>query len=243
MEAEGAEVRCSDQNYSSPLFVFVFVKMKTVFITGGTGYIGTRLIRSLLNNEHRVIALVRKGSENKVPVGCEVVIGDPFDAMTFQQHVPGDAVFVQLLGVAHPSPSKAEQFRQIDLRSVKASADAAAIAGVSHFIYVSVSMVPTKIMEAYQRVRKEGEEYCLIQNLNCTFIRPWYVLGPGHWWPVILFPFYAVAEVVPSWRKKARSRGLVTINQVISTLIKVVEADPVPLRIVEIKDIRQTSLE
>jgi hypothetical protein len=87
-------------------------------------------------------------------------------------------------------------------------------------------------------VRREGEEYCLSKKMNCTFIRPWYVLGPGHWWPLLLLPFYGLAELVPSWRAKARSKALVTIEQMITTLVKAVEADPLPQRIMEIKDIR-----
>ena len=212
--------------------------MKEIFITGGTGYIGKRLIKSLLKNNHRVIALVRNGSESKIPAGAETVIADPFDGNTFQQYIPKGAVFVQLLGVSHPSPSKAEQFKQIDLRSVKASADAAAVAGVSHFIYVSVSMAPSKIMQAYRDVRKQGEEYCISKNLNCTFIRPWYVLGPGHWWPVILLPLYGVAQLIPSWKEKAKAKGLVTISQMINTLINVVERESVRKRVIEIKDMK-----
>jgi nucleoside-diphosphate-sugar epimerase len=42
--------------------------MKTVFITGATGYIDKRLTKQLLQCGHRVIALVRKGSVNKVVV-------------------------------------------------------------------------------------------------------------------------------------------------------------------------------
>jgi nucleoside-diphosphate-sugar epimerase len=213
--------------------------MKTVFITGGTGYIGTRLIRLLIKNGHRVIALIRKGSENKVPAGCEFVIGDPFDANSFQQQIPKHAVYVQLLGVSHPSPSKAEQFKQIDLRSVKASVDAAAIANVSHFIYISVSMVPSKIMEAYQQLRKEGEEYCVSKNLNCTFIRPWYVLGPGHRWPILLLPFYGIASLLPAWRQKIKRMGLVTISQMINTLVEAVEAKPERISIIEIEEIKR----
>jgi len=214
--------------------------MKTVFITGSTGYIGTRLIKLLLKKGHHIIALARKGSEDKVPAGCEVVIGDPFDANTFQRSIPKDAVFVQLLGVSHPSPSKAEQFKQIDLRSVKASADAAAKSGVSHFIYISVSMVPLKIMEAYQQVRKEGEEFCVSKNLNCSFIRPWYVLGPGHWWPVLLLPFYGIAYLVPAWKEKIKGMRLVTISQMINTLVKTVEADPERKKIIEISEIKKS---
>lgn len=214
---------------------------RTVFITGATGYIGTRLIKLLTGKGHHVIALVRKGSEHKVPAGAEVVVGNPFDAQTFQQDIPVGCVFVQLLGVPHPSPKKAKQFKEIDLRSVKASADAAAVAGALHFIYISVAMTPSKLMQAYQEVRKEGEKYCLSKTFNCTFIRPWYVLGPGHWWPVSLLPFYGLAEIVPAWRKKARAMALVTINQILNTLVNVTENEPLPLRILEVKDIRSTT--
>ena len=215
--------------------------MQTVFITGATGYIGKRITKQLLERGHKVIALIRKGSEHKVPAGAETVIANPFDATTFQSSIPKGSVFLQLLGVPHPSPKKAKQFREIDLQSVKASADAASAAGVSHFIYISVTMSPSKIMAAYQAVRREGEEYCRSKNLPCTFIRPWYVLGPGHYWPVILLPLYGVAEIIPSWRKQARSKALVTIGQVLRTLVNTVESNPQPLRLLEIHHIRTST--
>jgi uncharacterized protein YbjT (DUF2867 family) len=211
---------------------------KTIFITGGTGYMGKRFISILLKKEYRVLALVRKGSEDKVPAGAEVITANPFDALSFQSLIPKGSVFVQLLGVSHPSPKKAQQFMEIDLRSIKASTDAAAAAGVSKFIYVSVAMSPSKLMAAYQAVRKEGEDYCLSKKLNCTFIRPWYVLGPGHWWPVLLLPAYAVAELVPAWRKKARAKGLVTIGQMIKVLMNEAENPDSENKIIEIRDIR-----
>ena len=212
---------------------------RPTFITGGTGYIGSRLVKKLLQRKYHVTALVRKGSEYKVAGGADVVTGNPFDAKTFAQQVPPKAIYIQLLGVPHPSPKKAKLFYEIDLKSVKASIDAAANAGSSHFIYVSVAMSPTSIMKAYQDVRKQGEEYCLSKNLNCTFIRPWYVIGPGHWWPLLLFPFYGIAELVPSLRQKARARALVTISQILSTLLKAVDEMPASRVVYEIRDIRR----
>ena len=212
--------------------------MKSVFITGATGYMGKRLVKALLNNGYRVMALTRKGSEHKLPTGTEKLIANPFDALSFQGFIPRDSVFVQLLGVSHPSPRKAKQFKEIDLKSVKASADASSAAGVAHFIYVSVAMSASKIMYAYQQVRKEGEEYCLSKKLNCTFVRPWYVLGPGHWWPVVLLPFYGLAAFVPSWKKAAEAKGLVTLQQMLDTLANAVAEVPAPLKIYEVADIR-----
>jgi len=217
--------------------------LKTIFITGATGYIGTRLIKKLIGRGHEVVALARSGSENKVPAGAKVVVGNPFDASTFQNSILENSVFVQLLGVSHPSPKKKELFHKIDLVSVKASADAASFAKVSHFVYISVAMSSSKIMRDYQEVRKEGEAYCISKNLNCSFIRPWYVLGPGHWWPVLLFPFYGIAELVPSWRQAARAKGLVTIAQMLHTLVSIIESNPQKLRYIEIPQIKQKILQ
>lgn len=197
--------------------------MKTVFITGGTGYIGTRLICLLLQRGHRVIAFVRPGSEQKVPFGAEMVTGDPFDPESLLPAVPLDGTFVQLLGVPHPSPRKREQFYQIDLPSVRASAEAAGKAGASHFVYVSVAQEPTNMMRDYQTVRAEGERLIRETGLPFTFIRPWYVLGPGHWWPLLLWPVYKILEWIPATRQKATALGLVTIRQMLNTLILAIE--------------------
>ena len=214
--------------------------MKTIFITGSTGYIGSRLTKKLIERGYQVIAIVRKGSEHKVPDGAQIIVADPFDPSGFQNQIPKNSVFVQLLGVPHPSPRKKELFRRIDLRSVQASADAAAVAQVSHFVYVSVAMAESKIMKDYQDVRKQGENYCISKDLNCSFIRPWYVLGPGHLWPVLLLPLYGIAELHPSWKQKARTKALVTIRQMINTLIRIIESEPQKLRVIEIHQIRNS---
>ena len=51
-----------------------------VFITGGSGYMGQRLIPRLLERGHEVRALVRPGSEKKLPPGCTPVFGNALDA-------------------------------------------------------------------------------------------------------------------------------------------------------------------
>jgi hypothetical protein len=43
-------------------------------------------------------------------------------------------------------------------------------------------------------------------------------LGPGHWWPVLLTPLYALAGFIPAIREQSRQQGLVTINQMIRML-------------------------
>ena len=63
--------------------------MQTIFITGGTGYIGTRLIKALLKEgDYHIKALARKGSEQKLPAGCEVVEGNALPIPPLQKKKP-----------------------------------------------------------------------------------------------------------------------------------------------------------
>ncbi len=213
--------------------------MQNIFITGGTGYIGSRLIKSLQKQGgFRIKALIRKGSEHKAPACCEIVSGNALEAISYQQHIERGSSFIHLVGVAHPSPSKKEAFKQIDLVSVQQAVKAAKYAGVNHFIYLSVSQYPSGIMRDYQLVRAEGETLLKESGIISTFIRPWYVLGPGHRWPVLLMPLYGIAKLFPSAREKAEKHGLVTINQMIETLVYSVQNPPAANDVYEVEDIK-----
>ncbi len=209
-------------------------------MTGGTGYMGRRLISLLMGREHHVRALVRPASKLKLPPGCLPVIGNALDAESYAAQVPPAEVLVHLVGVAHPSPSKAEEFRTVDLASTNAAVSAAASAGVARFIYVSVAH-PAPVMQAYIAARSEGEALVRSSGLNATILRPWYVLGPGHRWPLALVPFYWLAERFPATRESARRLGLVTIAQMINALVWAVENPSAGVRILEVPAIRAQS--
>ena len=216
---------------------------RDVFVTGGTGYIGRRVIPALLARGHRVRALVRPASELRLPPGCTAVIGDALDASTFRERVVGCDTFLQLVGTPHPSPSKAAEFERVDFISARESTRAAHAARVAHFVYLSVAQ-SSSLMRAYVDVRMRGE--ALVRDFAAsapgraaTFVRPWYVLGPGHRWPYVLIPLYWIMEAVPSTRERARQLGLVTIAQMVRTLVRCVEQPPVGERIVTVPEIRR----
>src|SRR6266496_1920460 len=134
--------------------------MKQIFITGGTGYMGSRLIKMLLEKNYSVKAIVRNGSENKLPKGCDYIIANPFDAKSFAKEIPA------------------------------------------------------------------------------TFIRPWYVVGPGHYWPLLFSPLFKILGWIPSTAQKAKALRLVTLKQMLYTLLYAVENPPeTGVNIIEIEEI------
>jgi len=209
-----------------------------VFVTGGTGYIGRALIGALLERGHRVHGLVRRGSEAKLPTQVLPVIGNALDASTFAAAIPTDATLVHLVGTPHPNPRKAAEFRRVDLASIRATTAAAQQAGARHLVYVSVAH-PAPVMHAYIAVREQGEALVTASGIPATILRPWYVLGPGHHWPYLLIPIYAVLRRVPVTRASAERLGLVSQRAMVHALARTVETPPAQgVRIVEVPEIR-----
>jgi uncharacterized protein YbjT (DUF2867 family) len=209
-----------------------------VFVTGGTGYIGRALIGALIERGHRVHGLVRRGSEAKLPTQVLPVIGNPLDASTFAEAIPTDATLVHLVGTPHPNPGKAAEFQRVDLASIRATTAAAQQAGVRHLVYVSVAH-PAPVMHAYIAVREEGEALVTTSGIPATILRPWYVLGPGHRWPYLLIPIYAVLRRVPATRASAERLGLVSQRAMVHALARAVETPPAQgVRIIEVPEIR-----
>jgi uncharacterized protein YbjT (DUF2867 family) len=214
---------------------------RTVFITGGTGYLGARLIQQLTRRGHSVRALVRQASVSRLPSGAMPVVGDALHGLSYAAQVAPADTFVHLVGVSHPSPAKAEQFLTIDLASVAAAVPAAVTAGVKHFVYVSVAQ-PAPAMKAYVAARVRGEQLIRDSGLSATFIRPWYVVGPGHWWPVLLLPGYWLAELIPPIRQTVKRIGLVSRPQMVRALVHAVEQPVSGVRVIEVSDIRKAIL-
>jgi uncharacterized protein YbjT (DUF2867 family) len=212
----------------------------SICVTGGTGYIGRRLIPLLVERAHEVKAVVRAGSRNKLPGEVAVVIADPLKADSYTESIRGCDTFIHLIGVPHPSPAKAAQFRAIDLPSIQIAVKAARDAGIRHFIYLSVAQ-PASMMQAFVAVRAEGEALVRASGMKATFVRPWYVLGPGHRWAYTLLPFYWIAELLPVTRESERRLGLVTISQMLSALVWSVENVPGDVRILDVPKIRELS--
>ncbi len=214
---------------------------RRVFMTGGTGYIGSALIPIVLERGHRVRVLVRPGSKAQLPAECEVVSGNALDANSYRQLIRPADTFIHLVGAARSS--KLAAYRASDLVSTREATNVCAELGVHHFIYLSVAQpAPLRMRKDYIAVRAECEQMIVDRHLNSTILRPWYVVGPGNRWLYALLPFYKVCEGLPFTRNAALRLGLVTLDQVILALVEAVESPVQGTRIVGVPEIRSAGL-
>jgi len=168
-------------------------------------------------------------------------VGNALEKESYAGAVRPADTFVQLVGASHPNPSKAAEFRAVDLVAAQAAISAALDAGVEHFVYVSVAQ-PAPVMKAYLAVRAECEEMIRASGLQATILRPWYVLGPGRRWPYLLAPMYWLFEWLPTTRATAQRLGLVTIEQMACAFVSAVESPCQGVRILGVPEIRQAGI-
>lgn len=202
---------------------------KNIFITGSTGYIGSRLLPMLLEKGYKVKALVRKGSEKKLSSqarsgNLDIITGNAMKGNTYAEYIKGCNTFIHLIGVSHPGPGKEKEFNEIDLVSIREAAIAAKAAGVQQFIYLSVAE-PAPVMKEFINVRKSGEKLLTETGMNCVFIKPWYVLGPGHYWPHLILPVYWVFMLIPPFSKTAKRLYPVRLKNVLNAITSSIEKD------------------
>ncbi|MCW5982246.1 MAG: NAD(P)H-binding protein [Bryobacteraceae bacterium] len=197
----------------------------TVFVSGATGYLGRPLICALLERGHSVRALARPGSESRVPRGADVMLGNALDAASLTPALDAGTTLVHLTGAPKPAPWKGRQFRAVDEASLRASLEAACRARIAHLVYVSVAQ-PAPVMRTYIKVRRECEEAIRAGGIPATLLRPWYVVGEGHRWPLCLIPCYKLAEWFPLTRQGALRLGLLRHEEMTRGLVWAVENPP-----------------
>jgi nucleoside-diphosphate-sugar epimerase len=210
------------------------------------------LIPALLERGYHVRALARPQSRARAmarfPSTVEWVEGDARDARLMARAAAGAAAFVQMAGVAHPNPRKAREFFELDLAAAEAGIEAAVAAAVPHFVYVSVSRFEdgrAPAMHAYVQSRAVAEQKIRQRVANgqiaATFVRPWYVLGPGHRWPLLLVPLLWLARLVPSQRERVRRMGLVTRSAFTDAMLHAIGHPPRELHVIDVDGIRKIS--
>src|SRR3954452_285061 len=95
--------------------------VRDVFVTGGTGYVGQRLVVSLIERGHRVRVLSRAASATRVPHGALAGIGDALDPSSYADVLMTGETLVHLSGTPHPSRGKAAEYGRVDLPSIDAA--------------------------------------------------------------------------------------------------------------------------
>ncbi|MBI3725485.1 NAD(P)-dependent oxidoreductase [bacterium] len=178
-----------------------------VFVTGATGFIGSRVVTLLRERGHEVSALARDPAKaERLGIPRErIVAGDLFATGKMQQAIRGmDSVLHLAAEIATQRDEK--RLWKIDVEGTDAVADACEGARLRSFVFASTVVVgdakgailrpedPLPVTTAYGRAKQEAERRLKKTGLPLVVVRPSHVYGPGGW-------FGELVRDLRSWKR------------------------------------------
>jgi nucleoside-diphosphate-sugar epimerase len=173
------------------------------FITGGTGYIGRRLIEKILSIGGEITLLARntsdlKGIEGKK--GVKIINGSLFDVASMKEAMKGNDVVFHLAGYAKNWSRDNSVYEKVNVQGSLNVAEAAVEAKVKKMVHVSsiVAFGPTDKTEhtkrkrsgeivrftEYEKTKARAEEELIHfsgrhKEIDIIIVNPTRVYGPG----------------------------------------------------------------
>lgn len=169
----------------------------TVFITGGTGLVGSHVAEEAVKRGLHVKALAREGSDTKFleSLGVELVKGDLADSESLARGVEGCDLVINCAAKVGDWGTL-EEFRSLNVVALKKLLDAMISAGTKRFVHVSSLGVyegrdhfgtdettppAANSLDAYTRSKCEAEalvmEYHREKALPASVVRPGFIYG------------------------------------------------------------------
>ncbi|WP_435073802.1 NAD(P)H-binding protein [Halorubrum sp. HHNYT27] len=150
-----------------------------VLVTGATGFVGNRLVPTLLDRGHEVVALVRDADGYAPPDGVHVVEGDLLDPETLPPAFaidgePVDAAYY-LVHSMDGGPGYEERDRNCATNFIEAASDA----GVDRVIYLGGLGEDREALSEHLRSRREVERILSTGDPALTTLRAAIIIGAG----------------------------------------------------------------
>jgi uncharacterized protein YbjT (DUF2867 family) len=151
-----------------------------ILVTGGTGFVGPRIVHRLRAEERPVRCLVRdpERAQELAAWGCELVQGDVTDADSVRRAVEGCEAVVHLIALIQGKP---EDFERVMVQGLENVLGAARAAGVRRFVLMSAlgTSEQTKDFSPYFSAKWRMEQAIKASGLEHVIFRPSFIFGPG----------------------------------------------------------------
>ena len=154
---------------------------RALFVTGGAGFVGRRLLAELRATGRPIVALDRSGSlaEPAAEIGVRVVRGSLLEPETYRDALRSCETVIHL--AAATGRASAHDHFLINARGTEILLDECQQAGVTRFLFVSsiATTFPDLRGSHYAQAKLQAEGAVLRSTLRWAVLRPTLILGPG----------------------------------------------------------------
>ena len=152
-----------------------------IAITGGTGFVGSHLLRRLREDDHEVVVLAR-GSDGRTAdlldrSNARFVAGSVTDREALSGAFDGCDAVAHLAGINYERGD--QSYETVHVAGTRAVVEAAEAAGVSRVVLTSYLRARPTCGSGYLESKWAAEEIVRDSDLGGTVVKPGIVYGPG----------------------------------------------------------------
>ncbi len=150
-----------------------------ILVTGGTGYVGSRMVQKLVETGKPVRVLARDpdAARAKLPAGVEAVRGDVTEPDTLPAALAGVDTVIHLVAIIRETGGRT--FEEINYRGSVNMVEAAKAAGVRRYLQMSALGATPDPNFPYHDTKYRAEEKVRASGMDWTIFRPSIIYGPG----------------------------------------------------------------
>ena len=149
-----------------------------VFVSGGSGFVGTNVVEAMVGRGLHVSALVHSSPLSVENDLIETTKGGLFDDAALATAMNGCDAAVHLVGVIEERPDKNVTFERMHVEATRRVLRAAESAGAGRYVHMSALGSRPDAVSAYHQTKWAAEELVRASDLRWTIFRPSLIHGP-----------------------------------------------------------------
>ncbi|MEG3088614.1 NAD-dependent epimerase/dehydratase family protein [Sphingomonas sp. PB4P5] len=193
--------------------------MSVLAITGGTGFVGKRLIDLALQRGHSVRALARRSQPPRN--GVTWIAGALESADALPRLLDGADATIHVAGIVN-APTRAG-FAAANIDGTQRMVETAVVTGPKRFIHVSSLSAREPELSHYGWSKRGGENAVAASALDWTVVRPPAVYGPGD---LEMRDVFRLARLGLALMPPPGRMSLIHVDDLARLLLALVETDP-----------------